>query len=95
MLSPSRFPLPPNPIPPPSLASMRVLPYPPTYSHLTALASPYGRCICRVHVWRMEENLMELLLSFHYVGSLGRLFSRLGGKCPNLLSHLDSPSFMF
>lgn len=34
------------------------------------------------HVWKPEDNLRELVLSFYYVGSGDRAqVARLGGKC--------------
>ena len=44
-------------------------------------------CVGAAYVWRPEDNLQELVLSFYWVGSAAHLI-RLGGKHLYLLRHL-------
>lgn len=54
-------------------------------------------CVCALaHMWRSEDNLQELVLSFDHVGS--RDWTKviwLGSKWLYLLSYLASPHFFF
>lgn len=60
-------------------------------------------CVCAcahtctwAHMWRSEDNLQEVVLSFDHVGT--RDWTKviwLGGKWPYLLSYLSSPHFFF
>jgi hypothetical protein len=49
-----------------------------------------------VPVWKLEDNLKLLFLTFHHVGSTNRTqVARLGSKPLYLLSHLYSPCIIF
>lgn len=52
-------------------------------------------CMCtyaRAHLWRSEDKLQELVLSFGHVGPRGQtLVISLDGSLLHLLSHLDGP----
>jgi hypothetical protein len=57
-------------------------------------------CVCVAeisvpwHMWRSENNMYELPLSFYHVNYRDQThIIRLGGKCFQLLGHVGSPTF--
>lgn len=49
-------------------------------------------CLCSTHIWKLEDNFKELVLSFSHVGPGDcTQIVMSSGKCLHWLSHLTSP----
>lgn len=67
--------------------------------HFIVKIGVFENCIClliyegwdMVYVWRSEDNIQELVVSFCHVGPGDWTHVRLSSKCLNLLSHLVNP----
>lgn len=64
-----------------------------TFIHLFIVCM-YGYVCAMTHVWSLEDDFQELVLSSNSVGSRDwPLVFRLGHRCFSLLSHLADPCF--